>query len=150
MHAPNNIWHDRKWQATAAAGTLLAFTLGLLSGPLGATVTALLLWVLIYPLVEEYVFRGMLQPLIARHWPQRWRRLSIANLLTSGVFTLAHVATKGTHLLTFGVFFPSLLFGYFRERHNHLLSPIALHILFNGGFFAGAALADQGYLTTGL
>ncbi|UTA47217.1 JDVT-CTERM system glutamic-type intramembrane protease [Simiduia sp. 21SJ11W-1] len=141
MFAHNNFWQDKHWATLALAGSLVAVVAGLIIAPMTATLSAIVLWVAVYPIVEEYVFRGMLQPLIARHWPQRWRQLSIANLLTSGVFTLAHVATKGVHPLSLGVFFPSLLFGYFRERHENLLSPMALHALFNAVFFATALLA---------
>ncbi|WP_183907910.1 JDVT-CTERM system glutamic-type intramembrane protease MrtJ [Simiduia aestuariiviva] len=140
MLAFSSLWRDRQWRWATLGGTATAALLGYFSNLSNMAPSALLLWIAVFPPLEEYVFRGMLQPLIQRHWPRRWRALSAANLLTSGLFTLAHVATKGPHLFTLGVFFPSLVFGYFRERHHQLASPIALHMAYNGAFFGAAAL----------
>jgi len=32
------------------------------------------------------------------------------------------------------VFFPSLVFGYFKDRTGRLTAPILLHIFYNAGF----------------
>ncbi len=37
-------------------------------------------------------------------------------------------------MLSVGVFIPSLVFGFFRERYGNLYAPIALHIFYNAGF----------------
>lgn len=94
-----------------------------------------LLVVLVYPVLEEIVFRGGVQGFLAGRLPGNPPRLGItpANLLTSLLFT-------GLHLIyhppfwALGVFFPSLVFGYFRERHDRLATPIGLHVFYNAGF----------------
>lgn len=90
--------------------------------------------VVAYPVLEEIVFRGLVQPAIAARLPGRWGLLSRANLLTSLLFAVLHLFFRppGWALATF---FPSLVFGYFRERHAGIGSPILLHIWFNLGYF---------------
>lgn len=92
--------------------------------------------VLFFPVIEEVVFRGMLQEVLAERLPSSavgpW---SSANLLTSGLFSAMHLLTHPV-VWAIGAFFPSLLFGYFKERHGRLASPITLHSFYNAGFFA--------------
>lgn len=95
-----------------------------------------LLAVLWQPIVEELLFRGCLQGLISiREWGQRSLvGISIANILTSVVFAGAHIAT---HSLPWAcsTLFPSLLFGVLRDRSGSVLPSIALHIVYNVGYF---------------
>jgi len=89
---------------------------------------------LVYPVLEEIVFRGAIQGwLLKKEWGRRrWSGLSGANVVTSLVFAAAHVVRRPS-LLSAGVFIPSLVFGFFRERYNNLYVPIALHIFYNAG-----------------
>ena len=105
---------------------------------------AFLLAVVWQPIVEELLFRGCLQGLLSiRKWGQRCLvGLSIANLLTSLMFTGAHLAT---HSLLWAALtlFPSLLFGVLRDRSGSVFPPISLHIIYNAGYFmltGGSAL----------
>ena len=95
-----------------------------------------LLAVLWQPIVEELLFRGCLQGFISiREWGQRSLvGISIANILTSVVFAGAHIAT---HSLPWALstLFPSLLFGVLRDRFGSVLPSIALHIVYNAGYF---------------
>ena len=97
---------------------------------------AFLLAVVWQPIVEELLFRGCLQGFLSlREWGQRSLvGISIANLLTSMVFTGAHIAT---HPLLWAslMLFPSLLFGALRDRSASVLPPIVLHIIYNAGYF---------------
>lgn len=88
----------------------------------------------LYPILEEAVFRGVLQPALADRWPQRWGPLTLANLCTSLVFATLHLLHHPP-LWAASVFAPSLVFGYFRERHQGLLSPMLLHGWYNAGYF---------------
>ncbi len=92
--------------------------------------------VLLYPVVEEWLFRGYLQGyLLKRSWGERrYAGLSLANILTSLVFTAAHFLYHPP-LAAASVVIPSLIFGYFRDRHGRLLSPILLHAYYNLGYF---------------
>lgn len=88
------------------------------------------------PIVEELLFRGCLQGFLSiRKWGQRSLvGISIANLLASVAFTGAHIAT---HSLLWAslTLFPSLLFGVLRDRSGSVFPPIALHIIYNAGYF---------------
>ena len=87
---------------------------------------------LLYPLVEEWVFRGVLQgALLERAWGRQHRLgISQANLLTSMAFMLLHLVNHPP-LRAFSIMVPSLVLGHFRERHDSLLPPMLLHSFFN-------------------
>lgn len=97
---------------------------------------AFLLAVVWQPIVEELLFRGCLQGFLSiRGWGQSSLvGISIANLLTSVTFTGAHIAT---HSLLWAslTLFPSLLFGVLRDRSGSVFPPIALHLIYNLGYF---------------
>ncbi len=88
---------------------------------------------MVYPILEEWIFRGNLQPWLALRLPPRQGLLSWPNLATSAVFTALHFAFHPP-LWAAAVFLPSLVFGFFRERHNRLDTPIALHAAYNASY----------------
>jgi membrane protease YdiL (CAAX protease family) len=94
-----------------------------------------LLLVVGYPVLEELVFRGALQGwLRSRSWGmKKWRRVTVANVITSVVFALTHLIVNPVYL-SVAVFIPSLIFGYFRDRYDQLHASIALHIFYNAGY----------------
>lgn len=97
---------------------------------------AFLLAVVWQPIIEELLFRGCLQGFLSiREWGQRCLvGLSIANLLTSVLFTGAHLATHSLFWASLTLF-PSLLFGVLRDRSGSVFPPIVLHIIYNAGYF---------------
>jgi len=91
---------------------------------------------LFYPLLEETVFRGLIQGWL---WTGRFGRtlalgLSLPNVLTSVIFCGLHFIYHPP-LWALAVFIPSLIFGFFRDRYRHLLPAIWLHMFFNSGYF---------------
>lgn len=92
------------------------------------TVTALLLALAVYPLLEEWLFRGML----LRELDQRflkWRGWR-TNLAVSILFGLAHaVAWPISHAAA--VVLPSLLFGWLWQRYQRLWLCVAVHAACN-------------------
>jgi membrane protease YdiL (CAAX protease family) len=93
-----------------------------------------LLPVLFYPVLEEIVFRGLLQELAQEFISRRTLGpISLANLMTSLVFTGFHFLNH-TPLWAALVFFPSLVFGFFKDRYGTLTAPILLHGFYNAGF----------------
>ncbi len=134
--------HDRLWWLALAAGPAFwlflassGTAIGELRWPLVQPLSYLRLAVVI-PVLEELVFRGALQGwLLQQAWGVRQRvGLSNANLVTSLVFTAAHIVSHPP-LWALSVLLPSLVFGYFRERHAGLLAPILLHASYNAGYF---------------
>lgn len=91
---------------------------------------------LVYPLIEELLFRGLLQGWLRKHTGLRRQRfgLSGANLIASAMFTGLHFFAHPP-LAAASVLLPSLIFGYFRDRHGSLCAPIVLHVYYNVGYF---------------
>lgn len=93
--------------------------------------------VILSPVVEEVLFRGTLQPLILR---TRWggtRRLGLsqANIAASIAFASLHLLNHPPAWAV-AVFFPSLLFGLFRDRYEAIWPALLLHITYNACYFA--------------
>ena len=90
---------------------------------------ALVIW---QPIIEELLFRGILQgQLVRTSWGKRsWLHISAANLVASVLFVGLHMI-KNPPLFAAAVFVPSLLFGYFRDRCNSVYPSILLHAAFN-------------------
>ena len=87
------------------------------------------------PLLEELVFRGTLQPWLGRSaWGARenWG-ITTANVVTSALFAGAHLAAHDPALAA-ATFFPSLVFGYFRDRYGSIGPGAALHVFYNTGW----------------
>ena len=134
---PQQPLRDRQFWAAVAAGPVGAlawveFT-GERTGSSGMlTPWPLLMLVVGYPVIEELAYRGLIQGLLLRCRFGRYRvgPLSLANSLTTLVFAFSHWP-RGGALLAMGVTPPGLIFGYFRERHDGLRSPILLHGWYN-------------------
>lgn len=90
--------------------------------------------VVVYPVLEELVFRGLVQgSLLRKPWAaRRFGPLTAANLLSAAAFAAAHLA-RTTPLWAAAVLLPGLVFGYFRERHG-VPAAILLHVIYNAGF----------------
>ena len=90
---------------------------------------------LIYPVLEEIVFRGWLQDIARKRLTGPGiGPLSRANLVTSVVFTGLHFINHPPAWAA-AVFIPSLTFGYFKDRTGGLAAPIGLHVFYNAGYF---------------
>ena len=94
----------------------------------------LLLLVIVYPILEEIVFRGALQGwLRKKSWGLRHRLgVTNANILTSIVFAAFHLIRR-PNIWSAGVILPGLVFGFFRDRYGNLYASVALHIFYNAG-----------------
>ncbi len=93
--------------------------------------------VFVYPVLEEWVFRGGVQGWLHRYaWGARsWMGISGANVLTSCLFALAHLFAHPP-LAAASVLVPSLVFGLFRDRHAGVLTAsMLLHGFYNAGYF---------------
>ena len=113
-------------------GWLALLWLDLLPATLGVLV--LLRFVIVQPVIEELVFRGLLQGWLREKL--KWQRfgISVANLLASIAFVAAHLFYQPP-AWALAVFVPSLVFGYFRDRHDSVIPSIILHFWYNAGFF---------------
>jgi membrane protease YdiL (CAAX protease family) len=101
--------------------------------PLAAPL-AYLMPALVYPVLEEIVFRGLIQELVHEYVsPRSFGPVTAANLLTSLLFTAMHFIYHAP-LWASLVFLPSLVFGFFKDRTGKLVAPIVLHCFYNAGF----------------
>ena len=144
MLAPSvsQLAHDRHFAAALAAGPVAWFALAAAlnvppsAGWILADPARALALILAWPLLEEALFRGGIQPTLARTpWGAReaWG-LTTANVATSVLFALAHLATQAPEWAA-AAFVPSLVLGHFRERYGSIAPGAALHIFYNAGYF---------------
>ena len=91
---------------------------------------------LLQPFIEELLFRGFLQgQWLDTQWGKSSRAgITAANGLTSFLFVFGHFVSHPPEW-AIAVFFPSIIFGYFRDRHQSLYPSILLHIFYNAGYF---------------
>ncbi len=142
MHARSRtFWRDPVFLAAVAAAFLywglLAITSSTTTDPAWPLrePAQFLYPALLYPVIEEILFRGLIQDAVRDHlrpWHLGW--LTHANLVTSLLFTALHFFNHSP-LWAASVFLPSLLFGLLRERSGGLAAPITLHVFYNSGYF---------------
>lgn len=137
---------DALWWGAGLLGLLTDVTLRLLAP--GALAGSVLLgagqWlscVLLQPVLEEVVFRGILQAeLLRTRWGGgRMGHVTVANAVCSVAFTGLHFIHHPP-LWAASVLVPSLIFGGLRERHGTVAAPMAMHVLYNLEFFSAASL----------
>jgi uncharacterized protein len=129
----NRIWYADVvfWGVLLAGVALAALWSRTFGGGERPDVAALILLILVYPILEEVVFRGMIQPALHRRIRHPgFGPLSVANIVTSVIFAIAHLPAHGV-LQSALVFGPSLLFGLFRDRHGTVASAAVLHVSWN-------------------
>ena len=121
--------------AAGPACWILLYTLGMPLRQQPVLISVLLLSVVAYPLLEEIVFRGALQSALLKQpvLAKSLLGISLACVLTSLVFAAAHLLRQPPIWAAL-IFLPSLVFGWARDRHRSLYSPIALHMSYNAGF----------------
>jgi len=91
----------------------------------------IILAVLIGPLYEEIVFRGML--LSALDWPgRRW----ISAVGATFIFALPHWSPEGRFVPIIGAFVMGLIFCWSYYRTRSVVTPFAVHSAFNVGVIA--------------
>ena len=86
--------------------------------------------VLVAPLIEEFVFRGILQSFLRNYLGP------IGSILISSfIFALFHFSTRqglGNISLIITLFFLALYLGFAYEKQRSLVASFTLHMLFNG------------------
>jgi membrane protease YdiL (CAAX protease family) len=92
------------------------------------------LFIVIYPIIEELAFRGVIQEYLSKIYQKNFYNISFANLFTSILFATLHLINH-TAIWAILVFIPSLIFGYFKDKFNSVIPSIFLHIFYNLGYF---------------
>jgi len=88
--------------------------------------------VLFYPIIEELSFRGVIQGILKSFTilQKDFLGISFANILTSILFALMHTVYHSP-IWAILIFFPSLVFGYFRDITGGVKVSIFLHMFYN-------------------
>ena len=130
------------WPVVHAAGALTAWITRAPDDPIAHDTLRLLLdaphdgWYLLMvllvvigaPVMEEVMYRGLLQRSLVFAGLGHWAAIA----LTSGIFALQHVPSVPPHALTV-LFVLAAAFGWAYERTGRLVAPIVMHMLFNAG-----------------
>ena len=87
------------------------------------------------PVIEEYVFRGMIMDAVVRRWSWRWSAnsgvsISLANLIATLLFVGLHYLMRDP-LTAVLVTLPSLYLGILREQSGRLSVCIGIHSFWN-------------------
>ncbi len=129
-------WH---FWAAIILGPIVWLALWWLTGkpvPDGIAVNVLLTAVILYPIIEELAFRGFIQTLLLEKPVFRnimALKITNANIATSFLFASFHLFNQPP-LWAASIFFPSLVFGYLRDRYNAVVPSIVVHAWYNLGF----------------
>lgn len=134
-------FQDPLIKAGFVVAPLFWFALYFISPPQGSQAWLLVapLWylklALLYPILEELVFRGLVQSQI----------FNVLRKVKLGPFTWANIGASvvfcGFHFLSHApiwaglVIIPSLYFGYLKDKYHSLKQPILMHVFFNAGYF---------------
>ena len=124
------------WWACALAAPPVAFIVAVAGYPMATPdpprdLAMLALW----SVLEEIVFRGLLQPALARAFARRQMPLggsplTLANLVTSVLFAAFHL-WRHPLVVAVGVFPVSLVYGRARELSGRWWPAALLHLAFN-------------------
>lgn len=107
-----------------------------------ALLASVILW---QPMLEEVLFRGIIQGQVAQN---KWGKpvccgVSGANLFTTILFALSHLIHH-TPIWAVAAVAPSLVFGHFRDRYQSVWPGLVLHIFYNAGYFLIGAVIHTG------
>ena len=124
--------------------------LGLMAGPVMYVPSGWTAWIsfaLAYPVVEELLFRGILQGEALRLTTKNGRTLhvgpvSLANVIVTVAFVALHLPAQPPGW-ALAVAVPSLIFGHLRERFASVWPSALMHAVYNGGFGLTAWLASR-------
>lgn len=146
LNRPPGLLRDPLWWLAIVTGLGCAAAIWVVTGlsPGASVPRGLLYWsgVIIWqPLVEELLFRGLIQGMLLDRMQFRIRiaQLSFANFVTSLLFVGVHFVFHSPGW-AIAVLFPSLVLGWLRERHASTWSAVITHMIFNLEFFGVAWL----------
>lgn len=96
------------------------------------------------PIIEELLFRGLIQgQLIKHHWMKiRFYRISLANGITTLLFMSIHLIHHSV-FWALSVILPSLVFGYFRDRYSNIYPSLVLHSIYNACYLLAVVVLNQ-------
>lgn len=98
------------------------------------TVVTVLATVIMAPLVEELMFRGVTMKLLEKAGAKFW----LANIIQAVLFGVYHMnLVQGVYAAVLG-----LVLGYLGRRYKTLWAPMLMHLVFNGSSLVISAFAE--------
>ena len=94
----------------------------------------LIFFLLFISFSEELFFRGFLIPVFSSFIKGNFWLFSYSNIIVSVAFSISHIFLHNVFWSAL-VFFPSLIYGYFREKHGSILPSVILHFAYNLIYF---------------
>lgn len=89
--------------------------------------------IVVAPIVEEVLYRGILQNVIGRVTASRW----LGIICASAIFAIMHIAAapsvESLPGMLMSLFVVAVGFGWAYEKSGRLIVPITMHMLFNAG-----------------
>lgn len=96
------------------------------------TIYNILLFLFASPFLEELIFRGIVQKKLKKHIKRTFFScISLPNIITSILFTLAHLITGCNIYVTILLIIPSLYMGLLYDEYKSIKQPFAAHSMFN-------------------
>lgn len=137
LRAPAGLRKDVLFLSALVVAPPLALALAFFFEPMVLPSGGALAWrslrvVCLEPLVEELLFRGLVQGALLRGPLGRARRVGFtaANGGTALLFSAAHLLHHPPAWSAL-VLFPALVFGFFRDRYGSVVPPVLLHAFYN-------------------
>lgn len=92
----------------------------------------IILFLFASPLVEEYIFRGLVQKNIQKKLNYTFfSYISLGNIITSVIFTACHFIADNNFIVTILIIFPSIYLGILYDKYKSIKQPFFAHSLFN-------------------
>jgi membrane protease YdiL (CAAX protease family) len=149
LQSARGLWRDVLFTTALALGAVVAVLVAALASRgsarlAHASLAFLIGFLLVQPVLEELLFRGVVQGwLRERRWGAvRLYGFSGSNWIASLLFVAAHLPAQPL-AWSLAVFLPSLVFGCFRDRHDSLAPPMILHVVYNAAFFLWPLASDR-------
>lgn len=126
--------------ASLALPAALGFALAARAGVAVRGSESLVGFLIVYPVLEELVFRGLVQDTLQRQ-PVLARTcwgVNGAIVIAALLFALAHLFAQPWPW-ALAVLAPGIVFGWAYHRYGTVLAPILLHVLYNAAVVLGGA-----------
>lgn len=96
------------------------------------TIYNILLFLFASPLLEEFIFRGIVQSNLQKYIKYTlFSYISLSNIITSVIFTLLHLVNVSSIFVTSLLIIPSLYLGILYDKYKSIKYTTAAHSLFN-------------------
>ncbi len=107
------------------------------------TIYNIILFIFASPLLEEFIFRGLVQNIINKFFKSGiFLHISFGNIISSLLFTIIHFLINYNNFMNLLIFIPSLYFGYLYDKYKTLKLPFLFHSFFNINVFIAYPFND--------